>query len=449
MARALLAASLALLLAGCPGEEEPLPDAGEDAGVIISPVEVCDRLSAARCALLSSCYPAFARDTEDSCRTTEQTQCLQRYDQLRTSVDEGKVKVNAEALARCEARLLNAACPATFPPGYPAAASPFSDCNLDGTLQGSVSAGQTCRDQAECEPGSLCFKPNGVCLGTCSKAPAEGEPCAFGCAAGLYCNDQGTPGDLSDDRCGQPKQAGEACADSSECAAELYCAGTCRARGKAGDGCVFDPLRASTCDPGLACDVTPFVQGASGSCVKPRGIGESCRFHWSCEKGLLCGGIDWTGFPEVTPAAGACIPAQPVGASCNFTPFATFVGESCQSGSSCWEDGSCHALGARGEACAPTALSCSGFGVFCKPSPGGTTGTCSGPASIGERCGVAIDAQRTVLIPCSSGYCDPQSLSCLAPNKLLGDLCTSDGECSSSRCAVQQDRTQRCAAACN
>lgn len=450
MTRALPALLLAVALVGCPGKSDAPSDAGIDAGVTVSAVELCDRLSVARCQLLQSCYPAFERESAEGCRTAEQSRCLARYESLRESFDEGKVSVRADALVRCEQRMSGESCPATFPPGYPSATVPFADCELGpGLLSGTVPSGETCRDAVECADGTVCFKPNGVCLGTCSAPPADGEPCAFGCAAGLFCDDRGTL-DPNDDRCGPLRAVDGACVDSSQCAPDLVCTGgVCRARGHAGDSCTFDPLRASTCAPGLACDVTPFVASATGTCVAPRGIAEPCQFHWSCEKGLVCGGLDWSVFPDTSPPPGTCLPPQAEGGSCVFTPFGSYVGETCEGGEVCAKTNSCTKLGARGESCIPGTSSCSGVDVFCKPSPGGATGTCSGPVGIGETCGVRIDDQRTFFIPCSSGYCDPTTLACRAADKALGELCTSDAECSSSRCAVQQDRTLRCAPACD
>ncbi|MFL5320059.1 MAG: hypothetical protein ACJ790_10430, partial [Myxococcaceae bacterium] len=439
------------LLSGCPGKQEQPQDAGvADSGVQLSAVELCGRLAAARCGLLQSCYAAFLRDTVENCRVAEETRCEDRLTQLKASFDQGLVKVDADALARCEQRMSGQSCPATFPPGYPAAAAPFADCDLDtGLLDGTLTSGQDCRDNVECAPGSRCGKETAVCFGSCATQAAAGEPCGSGCLPGLYCDTKGTDSTV-DDRCAAAKAEGDGCVDSSECAQELICVtGTCRARGKPDDSCAFDPLRGSTCGPGLACDVTPFVQGATGTCIKPRGVLGSCQFHWSCAPGLVCAGLDWSEFPGKSPPPGTCVPPQSVNSACTFTPYASYVGDSCGAGSACGTNATCQPLAGRGENCTPTALSCSGVGVFCKPVSGGATGTCSGPASVGERCGVQIDNQHTVLVPCSSGYCDPNSLTCLAGNKAQGAPCTSDGECSSSRCTVLKNGAMQCASPCN
>lgn len=454
MTRALPFAVCALLLAGCSGNPGSGADGGaEDAGLSLSPVELCDRLSKAKCELLAHCYPAYVREPVEQCRANQQARCLSAYDALRVSLEEKKVELDVAAVERCEVRMASRTCPPTFPPGYPFAASPFSDCELGrGILKGKVENGKECRSALECQPGYICFKGGAdVCLGTCSKAPTEGEPCAFGCAADLYCDGKGTDQDSSDDTCEKLKGAGAACDSSAECDGDHYCAaGRCRARGQLGEGCIFDPLRTSTCRAGLACDVVPYVDGAQGTCIVPVGIGGRCRFHWSCQPGLVCAGIDWTGFPLSTPSQGDCVPPQLTDSACSFTPYSVYVGETCQAGTSCSAAGQCRTLGNRGDVCTPSAPnSCAGTDVYCQPSGGGSSGTCLGPPTLNQRCGVAIDSDRTIRIPCSAGYCEGTTLTCRTGNKQEQEPCQSDAECLSNRCAVLQDQTQRCAKACN
>jgi hypothetical protein len=427
-------------------------DGGVDAGPTetITPVETCDRLSAARCAVMSRCYAAFNRDAPDDCTALEQARCLAEYETLKPSFDDSSVIIDVAQVDRCEARMTGSACPPSFPPGYPSiAAHPFQDCDWKtGLLIGQVKSGVQCRNGVDCEPGTVCVKPDGVCLGTCGAYAMEGEPCGFGCASGLHCDDQGTM-DTADDVCAAPKAVDEACDDSSQCPPELVCNGTCRPRGKAGDACLFDTYRLSTCDPGLACDVTPYV-GMVGVCVLPQPEFSACHFHWSCQPGLVCADIDWSGFPTAIPAAGSCRQPGDTGTNCSATIYSLYVGDPCKAGTSCSSTThKCVAIPALGDTCDPAAQTCAGVGVYCKPS-GSNTGQCTGPAGIGETCAFKIDAMTTVTIPCSSGFCDVQSsLTCLAPIRGDKQECTQDGECTSGRCAVQQDRTMRCAMACN
>ena len=297
----------------------------------------------------------------------------------------------------------------------------------------------------------MCVKPGGVCRGTCSSYSKVNEACGFGCAPGLYCENGGTT-DRSDDCCAAAKTAGKPCTSSLECAATLNCsAGLCSARSKLGEACLFDADRLSTCEPGLACDVVPFVAGASGTCITPVAQGGACRFHWSCAAGLVCFDLDFTDFPSSAPSQpGSCQPPRPLGTACMPTVYSTYVGDQCAAGTYCSAaQQKCTGVPSLGQGCTPSAQTCEGVRVYCKPSGSGDTGTCAGPANVSERCAFAIDASRTVTIPCATGYCDAEStLTCRAADKALGQICSQDGECLTNRCAVQQDSTMRCAAAC-
>lgn len=436
-------ALISIALLGCP-PQKPTEDAGvEDAGVTISPVELCERLAAARCELKLRCYTAFTRFDRSTCASAENTACLAEYDTLRESFENALVEVDPARLKSCEQRMQTSACPPSFPPDYPVSVSrPFSDCGLQsGLLVGKTPSGQTCERAVECAPGTVCIKPGGVCRGTCSSLPKEGEPCAFGCGPGLRCEN---------DTCVALKLQDDPCDSSAECHPDLICTGTCRPRRKLNESCAFDPARLSPCEPGLACDVVPFVNGATGTCVRPKAAFEKCRFHWTCQPGLVCADIDWNGFPDMTPGEGACRPPDDRDFNCPKTQYARYVGDQCSPGLTCDQtSGRCGSLPKLGENCTPSIQNCEGYGVYCKPTGGGDTGTCTGPAAQGDRCAFTLDANRTVSIPCSSGYCDRTSTQqCRPPSKPTGALCEEDGECITGRCAVQQDRTLRCATAC-
>lgn len=445
--RATLALCAALL--GCSGPSSM--DAGVDAGPTVTVVETCDRLAAARCELVTRCYPAFNRDAPDECRSLEQSRCLAEYDGLKASFDNNLVAIDVARLVTCEARMKGSACPPSFPPSYPnTAVHPFDDCGWQtGLLIGNVASGQQCDNAVECAPGTLCVKPSGVCRGTCSSFAADGEPCAFGCGPGLRCDDKGDM-DSNNDTCAPVKQLNEACASSSECSPELVCNTTCRPRSKENEPCFFDSERLSTCDPGLACDVVPYVDGMIGKCIQRKAEFDACRFHWSCQPGLVCADIDWAGFPLATPGMGSCRVPGGRDSNCQPTAYSVYVGDPCEPGTRCsLTMKQCLTIPKLGETCAASSQVCAGVNVYCKPG-GGDMGTCTGPAGQGDRCAFAIDAATTVTIPCSSGFCDTEStLSCRAPFKQLGAECGSDGECTSGRCAVQQDRKLRCAMACN
>lgn len=444
--------ALAVGLCGCPKEEPQPEDAGVDAGVSLSPVEMCDTMAAATCELLTRCYAAFARETQDTCHLEQQSRCLAEYTRLKPSFEAGAVEIDSAHVLSCEQRMRSSTCVPSFPPGYFSfTASPYADCQLHtGILRGKLPSGSTCSEPVECGPGTACVKPGGVCKGTCSSVSQEGEPCGFGCAEGLYCDGKGT-GDPTDDRCAPPKPVNAPCDSSAECAEDLWCDGTCKQRGSVGDPCKWDAARITTCAPGLACDVVPFVPNMVGVCVPPLPQGSPCRYHWSCAPGLVCYDLDFSKFPNEPPAQpGSCQPPAPATESCPYTPFGAFVGDQCASGTTCDTTNRCVVQPSRGEACNPFTQSCSGLDVYCKPSQtAADQGTCTGPSAQGERCATLLSNGDAVQIPCESGYCDTQTtLNCLPPSKALGELCASDGECLSGRCAVQEDRTLRCAQAC-
>lgn len=435
---------MALALTACPAEK-PVEDAGVDAGVTVTPVELCERVASARCELKLRCYPAFTREARAECVTQENSACLAEYESLRPSFEAAAVAIDPAKLASCETRMKTSACPPSFPPDYPLAsvARPFDDCGLQtGLLVGRVAAGATCERAVECQPGTVCIKPNGVCRGTCSSWPKEGEPCGFGCAPGLRCN--------ASDTCVPLALQDDACTSSAECHPDLICLGTCRPRRKLNESCSFDADRLSPCEPGLACDVTPFVDGASGTCVRPKAANQPCRFHWSCQPGLICADLDWTNFPSQAPPEGACRPPDGPDFNCGRSQYLRYVGDQCQPGLSCRQDvAKCQALPALGQACTPSLQNCGGFQVYCKPAGSGDVGTCTGPAGVNDTCAFQLDASRTVSIPCSAGWCDTETtLTCREASRVEGQECTVDGQCLSNRCVPQADRTLRCAPPC-
>lgn len=444
MIRRSLFALAALFFAACPAPQ-PTDDAGVDAGITVTPVELCERLAAARCELELRCYPAFTRPDRTACVTQENSACLAEYETLRPSFEAATVSIDPGKLASCELRMRTSACPPSFPPDYPVAsvARPFADCTLQsGLLIGQVASGSTCERAVECQAGTVCIRPNGVCRGTCSSWPKDGEPCGFGCGPGLRCD--------ASDTCVPLATLNETCTSSAECEPELICLGSCRPRRKLNEACAFDPDRLSPCEPGLACDVVPFVSGLSGTCIRPKASGEPCRFHWSCAAGLICADVDWTNFPSQAPSEGSC--REPDGAdfNCSRSQYLRYVGDQCAPGLSCRQDtGKCEALPTLGQACTPSLQNCGGYDVYCKPSGSGDVGTCTGPAGLNDACAFQLDANRTVGIPCSAGYCDTETtLTCRAASRVEGQDCTEDGQCLSNRCVPQPDMTLRCAPEC-
>ncbi len=294
-------------------------------------------------------------------------------------------------------------------------------------LRGKIASGQTCESEVECVAGTLCVKPGGVCRGTCSSYSKANEACGFGCAPGLYCEDQGSP-DPSDDRCAAAKAAEKPCASSLQCAEDLHCAaGLCKARGKLGEPCGFDADRLSTCEPGLACDVIPFVDGATGTCIRPVAQGGACKFHWSCEAGLVCFDLDYAGFPATAPSLpGSCQPPRPLDTPCLSTPYATYVGDQCAAGSylrpgaaevhrGAGARAGLHPVGAdlRGSEGLLQAVGQRRHRHLRRP----------GQRERALRLRHSTRAAR-IRIPCANGWCDAETtLTCRSANKALGQTC--------------------------
>ncbi|MFT3708572.1 MAG: hypothetical protein QM817_13050 [Archangium sp.] len=438
----------AVLLMACPTPPPPPPmDAGVevDAGMSIGSVELCTRFSQAQCDLQLRCYPAYSRRSRAACIEQTQAGCLAETERLRMSLEGGRVTIDGDQLNACEQRLKTSACPPSFPPSYPLAgvAVPFADCTLQtGLLKGAVATGQTCDDPVECNAGTFCVKPAGVCRGTCVAYSKLDEPCGIGCGEGLRCN--GTT-------CVPLATLDEACASSKECEPDLLCLGSCRPRRKIGERCSIDYDRLSPCEPGLACDVVPFVDGAEGTCIVPKSDFESCRYHWSCKAGLVCADIDWSMFPTYAPQQpGLCRPPDGAEFNCRHSRYATYIGDQCEPGLSCNQSVSkCRSLPELGQSCTPSKQDCAGFEVFCKPSGAGDVGVCASAPAVGERCAVKLDATKTVSIPCAEGFCETEvTFQCRPASKPTGALCQQNGECISGRCVPQPDQTLKCAPAC-
>ncbi len=131
---------------------------------------------------------------------------------------EGKLHYDPEAGERCLAAMGEAACGSSLPAACSAA------------MVGRVSAGGTCWDGRECEPGSACA--GGTCPSTCVRIGRGGEACEGLCESGWSC-DLGV--------CVASAGVGAACGKPGQldCAPGTSCgpiSGRCRANGAVGDG---------------------------------------------------------------------------------------------------------------------------------------------------------------------------------------------------------------------
>ena len=133
----------AVLTFGCPPLPTPVVDAGVDAGVVVSSIEVCSRIATASCELKLRCYPAFTRLTRAACIDQTQASCLAEFETLKPSFDAQRASFDVSQLDSCERRLTSSACPPSFPPDYPLeVVQPFSDCRLQtGLIKGALASG--------------------------------------------------------------------------------------------------------------------------------------------------------------------------------------------------------------------------------------------------------------------------------------------------------------------
>ena len=262
------------------------------------------------------------------------------------------------------------------------------DVTDNTTCKARGDAGNFCvpPGQSTCKDGLVCDA-----LFECRHSPPrEGEPCGIGvsCASGLTCSaDVGgrcyTPGQAGDSCSGigqgscasglvcdanrtcrhDPPQLGEPCGIGVSCAGDLACsspvAGTCEARGQAGDGCIG--IGQGTCASGLVCDALLECRHSPPEFGEPCGVGVSCAGDLACS----------------SPVAGRCESRGQAG------DFCYGIGQgTCESGLVCDASFQCrHDPPERGEPC--------GIGVACAGSlvcSADIAGTCGDRGGSGDSC---------------------------------------------------------------
>jgi len=262
------------------------------------------------------------------------------------------------------------------------------DVTDNTTCKARGDAGNFCvpPGQSTCKDGLVCDA-----LFECRHSPPRaGEPCGIGvsCASGLTCSaDVGgrcyTPGQAGDSCSGigqgscasglvcdanrtcrhDPPQLGEPCGIGVSCAGDLACsspvAGTCEARGQAGDGCIG--IGQGTCASGLVCDALLECRHSPPEFGEPCGVGVSCAGDLACS----------------SPVAGRCESRGQAG------DFCYGIGQgTCESGLVCDANFQCrHDPPERGEPC--------GIGVACAGSlvcSADIAGTCGDRGGSGDSC---------------------------------------------------------------
>jgi hypothetical protein len=290
----------------------------------------------------------------------------------------------------------------------------------------SVSAQQACTDvaAARCQKLQQCAPHRLVTtygdLATCETRQAA--TCVSNLAAPQNANTaarteacaQAVPGESCDDfelgnvpaDCSPvvgPRDAGSACAVSSQCAT-AYClipntssCGACAATPGVGTSCANN-----ACGPGLVCNALSL------ECVTPVGASGSCNDSSACGPGLTCIGNTGT-------TLGTCRPlASTVGASCSLADG----GSRCDARTGLY----CNAVEGRVCELAATASANQECGnidggavdctanSFCQRTSGSSTGTCIPPAVDGTACDtsngpVCATPSRCVLSSATTGIC--------------------------------------------
>ena len=274
------------------------------------------KIPASRCANLKACglaadvaceailpWPTFA--TSEPCPTL-----------LFEAVDAGRVSYDEAAASLC-LRGLATQCWYS-PPG------------CDRVLVGTRAAGEACRLNAECQPGTWCNLEG--CPGTCrSQRPAGAEVTAPQACGTAYSEFLSTGKYV----CREYAQLGEACDAAQRCAEGLRCGGDggCEptppdagVRSFAGRG---EPCTASgqagpviACLRGLACHGNGNPAGLCGSLLT---VGESCSADaLGCVQNAIC-------------ESGTCVSLGGVGAPCS-AAFDCLLGLGCREGQ-CGEKG--------------------------------------------------------------------------------------------------------------
>ena len=155
-------------------------------------------------------------------------------------------------------------------------------CHIAGTRK----HGEGCAFPVQCERGAFCKIGQDSICGVCAPTAKVGEGCLDAvCDDGLTC---------LGDKCGKPKEVGEACMGDQECKRMLFCeAGKCRELRAVGQTCVLNE-----CAPGAMCE--------AGLCKKrppPGKPGEKCQNSLECLD-FSCSG-------------GTCRPLGELGADCD------------------------------------------------------------------------------------------------------------------------------------
>jgi hypothetical protein len=269
----------------------PAPRDCSPTGTATVSADPCRALAEAECARFQACTPftlVVGFGDVPACVTVRQRECEATY------ASPGQASI-LDAVHDCAARWINAPCNCVMGETCPALAP----------KPGTLDDGSSCYNARQCA-GGVCNARSFEC-GECATGTSLGELCGRElppCKAGLTCNAGGV--------CAKPRERGQRCAKSNDCAANIVCVGgKCGDHLPAGADCRND---SEVCDPlsGVLCDQQTCVQveyteatgdGAEAAC----GPGDGKLTL--CSAKSLCSSLPFT--------PGQCQPRGGVGAPCD------------------------------------------------------------------------------------------------------------------------------------
>lgn len=312
---------------------------------------------------------------------------------IRTALKAGHLRYVPGGATRCLDALRDAPC-------EEGAASERLLLGCNNVIRPATVVGNACWADRQCEGGRCDRNNNFACPGRCAGWLTLGAACDDvdpdrQCDPTVhYCGTTAPPdaGPTEPKSCLRKRQRGESCARDVECSFGLVCTGDVCGdlpHPKEGDACAASTL----CDRDVYC-------APDGICVKQKDEGQPCDAPLACRRGFACVGLK---LPSVvTPALvpGVCRAWLPTGAACDPTVDVT----GCPSSHSCsTESRTCVGNGyttlhGYGDVCDGTELRCG-------PSLACVSGRCTDAGGRGAACTTRDDCRRDLGLECIAGTC--------------------------------------------
>jgi hypothetical protein len=270
---------------------------GGDDGVAINTnaSNVCDEIAEVACHnLYGCCTENEIQDflglseprTQVECRADVKTSCERRIATLEFSLDQNRVRFDANIMNNCLAALVapDGSCAEVVPE------LPWTEACMESAWVGTVTVDNECR-----------YAQNQKC----AARPGHGQACGSGCAHEFYC---------ASGICQPRLPTGGVCTSTSQCAEDLFCdvnapMPVCTARQPGGAACTSSAgCESSQCIPGVCAGPT-----SGNTCYRDTDCSNRCADDGSfCSTAANC-------------ATGTC---QISGFSCS-SPTACGVGDTC------------------------------------------------------------------------------------------------------------------------